>query len=48
MGLGLAVTADIVEEHDGYMIAVNRENGGGIMAFSFPLLKGEVQDVAAE
>jgi two-component system C4-dicarboxylate transport sensor histidine kinase DctB len=48
MGLGLAVTAEIVEEHDGTLLATNREDGGGIMVFSFALIESEDESIAAE
>ncbi len=41
MGLGLAITAEIVKEHRGYLMALNREGRGAVMAVSLPLYVSE-------
>ncbi|MBY8976903.1 sensor histidine kinase [Rhodobacteraceae bacterium NNCM2] len=41
MGLGLTISAGIVEEHGGVMSACNRAQGGAVFRASFPALEGE-------
>jgi len=42
MGLGLAISAAIVREHDGELIAKERENGGAIFILRFPSIQEEL------
>lgn len=41
MGLGLAISAEIVKEHGGTLAARNRDGGGAEFSVSFPLMKEE-------
>jgi len=41
MGLGLAISAGIVQDHDGTMTARNREAGGAVFRVGFPALQGK-------
>ena len=36
MGLGLAISANIIKDHDGEMTALNRDTGGAIFRVTFP------------
>lgn len=36
MGLGLAISASIVKDHDGIMVAQNRDSGGAVFRVTFP------------
>lgn len=46
LGLGLAISRAIVEQHQGRITCTNREQGGAVVSFSLPRL--EQHDLAAE
>ena len=47
MGLGLAISAEIVREHNGELTARNRLEGGAAFGFSFPIPDTEEEGAAA-
>ncbi len=48
MGLGLAISSNIVAEHDGHLTAENAPDGGAIFKVDLPLYGSMAQDEAAE